>query len=98
MAVSRVFGRTSTTVDTFSWTAIVAPISGGRVVLQPDPAGGQVKFRTNDGVASTEFTLNAGIQKTYDLAGEPRLGFTAGEIVCWAQAVTGTGPVLADWS
>jgi hypothetical protein len=100
MGVVRSVARSATTIDTVSWTAITAPIHGNRVVLTPRAGTAAVKFRTNDGSAATEFTVNAGIQKMYDMPssdGRP-FGFTSDETVIYAQAVSGTGPVDADWS
>lgn len=99
MGAVRSIARSATTIDSVSWTAITAPINGNRVTLTPRAAGGAVKFRTNDGSAATEFTVNGGVQKTFDvLAAHGRLGFVSGETVIYAQAVSGTGPVDADWS
>lgn len=98
MAISRAIGRTSTAVDTFSWTPIVAPVNGTQLVLQASPAGGAIKFRTDTGLSSAEFTLKPGIAKNYDLIHDRQHGFAISEAVMWAQAVAGTGPVLADWS
>lgn len=96
MGAVRSLARSQTTVDTVTWTAIVAPVVGNHVTLV---AATDMKYRTNDGSSLTEFTLNAGVEKRFDLTGRDRAsGFIPGETVVFAQAVAGTGPVLADWS
>lgn len=99
MSAVRALARSATTIDTITWTALVAPIYGNKLTVTPRAAGGAVKLRTNDADSGTEFTVNAGIQKSYDIpVGYHHFGFLPGETVLYAQAVSGTGPVDVDWS
>jgi hypothetical protein len=103
MGAVRALARTQTTIDTISWTPIVSPIYGNRIIVTPRAAGGNVKFRTNDADSSTERTVNAGISVTFEtrLGRHPAgsaFGFVPAETVLYAKAVTGVGPVDVDWS
>lgn len=98
MASARSLARSTTVVDSVSWTAIAAPIYGNFVVLTPAPLEDSVKFRTTDSDANTEFTLQAGVQKAFNIPAGATYGFVPGETVIYAQATSGTQVVYADWS
>ncbi|MBZ5662596.1 MAG: hypothetical protein LAO08_19505 [Acidobacteriia bacterium] len=87
------------TVDTVSWTAIVAPIDCMGVAIK-NSAPVNLLIRTDSGDATTQDTIPAGSIETISVprhsAGVQDAGsgtrFFAGDTIAYLQAASGTGP------
>jgi hypothetical protein len=92
------------TVDTVSWTAVVAPVDCMAVSIK-NSALVDLKIRTDSGDATTQDTISAGSIETISA---PRHGsgvqdggsgtrFYAGDTIGYLQAASGTGPALVTF-
>lgn len=96
-----------TTIDSVTWTAIVAPFACSRVMLRTKDTSNDLKVRTDQADANTEETVPAGVY--WQLPGETsefilrhdqlrRIPlWKLGDTVCYVQAAAGTGPVIANF-
>lgn len=101
MAAPVTYKRRRVTIDTVTWTAITASIDCNRIVAQN---GGEsnVKFRTDPADANTESLPVS--PDAYEnlicadargpLAEDRFFRFLAGTTYLYAQAVSGTGPII----
>jgi hypothetical protein len=99
MASNPNYVKKQLTVDTVSWTAIVAPIDCMGVGIK-NSAVVDLRIRTDSGDATTQDTIPAGSVETISA---PRHGgglqdggsgtrFYAGDTIAYLQAASGTGP------
>jgi hypothetical protein len=92
------------TVDTVSWTAIVAPVDCMAVSIK-NSVFVDLKIRTDSGDATTQDTISAGSIETIAaprhagniLDGGSGTRFYAGDTVGYLQAASGTGPALVTF-
>lgn len=95
------------TIDSSSWTPLIAPFNCSRVMLRTADLSNDVKIRTTDTDANTEETIPAGVY--FRLDGEtPEFIWRnnqsrsihlweTGDVICYLQATAGTGPVVAGF-
>lgn len=89
------------TVDTVSWTAIVAPIDCMGVAIK-NSALVDLRLRTDSGDATTQDTIPAGSIETIAAPrhnssvqdGGSGTRFYAGDTIAYLQSASGTGPAL----
>jgi hypothetical protein len=104
MASNPNYVKKQITVDTVSWTAIVAPIDCMGVAIKNSVLV-DMKIRTDSADATTQDTISAGSIETISA---PRHGFGvldsasgsrfyAGDTIGFLQAASGTGPVLVTF-
>ena len=101
MASNPNYVKKQLTVDTVSWTAIVAPIDCMGVAIK-NLALVDLRIRTDSADATTQDTISAGSIET--IAAPRRtsnvqdsgsgMRFYAGDTIAYLQAVSGTGPAL----
>lgn len=84
------------TLDTVTWTPITAPIACSFVVLHNEGAA-NIYLRSDDGDATTQKTLNPGVQEILSSGGDNRYRFNANDVVLYAQTVSGTGPLRVSF-
>ena len=92
------------TVDTVSWTAIVAPVDCMAVSIK-NAALIDLKIRTDSGDATTQDTISAGSIETIAAPrhssgvqdGGSGARFYAGDTIGYLQAASGTGPALVTF-
>jgi hypothetical protein len=92
------------TVDTVSWTAVVAPFDSMAVSIKNSVLV-DLKIRTDSGDATTQDTISAGSIET--IAAPRHAGnvldagsgtrFYAGDTIAFLQAASGTGPALVTF-
>jgi hypothetical protein len=101
MASNPNYVKMQLTLDTVSWTAIVAPVDCMGVSIK-NSALVNLFIRTDSGDATTQDTISAGSVETVS---GPRhnasaqnsgtgIRFYAGDTVAYLQAASGTGPAL----
>jgi hypothetical protein len=91
-------------IDTVSWTPVVAAIDCMGVAIK-NTAAADIKIRTDSADGNTEDLIPAGNQdgvmvgRFGDTPATSRSGprFFSGETVAFLQAVSGTGPALATF-
>jgi len=99
MASNPNYVKKQLTVDTVSWTAIIAPIDCMGVAIR-NSALVNLSIRTDSGDATTQDTIPAG---SVEVISTPRhsggvqdsgsgVRFCAGDTVAYLQAASGTGP------
>ena len=101
MASNPNFVKKQLTVDTVSWTAIVAPIDCNGVGIK-NSALVDLRIRTDSADATTQDTIAAGSIETISAPrhssaiqdGGSGMRFYAGDTIAYLQAVSGTGPAL----
>ena len=101
MASNPNYVKKQLTVDTVSWTAIVAPVDCMGVSIK-NSALVNLLVRTDSGDATTQDTISAGsveiISTSRHAAGVQDSGsgtrFYAGDTIAFLQAASGTGPAL----
>lgn len=101
MASNPNYVKKQLSVDTVSWTPVIAPIDCMSVSLK-NSALADLKIRTDSGDASTQDTIPAGSAESVisprhnsrllDSGSGPR--FLAGDTIAYLQAASGTGPAL----
>jgi len=87
------------TVDTVSWTAIVAPIDCMGVAIE-NSALVVLRIRTDSADSTTQDTISAGSVETISAPrhasglqdGGSGMRFYAGDTIAYLQAASGTGP------
>jgi hypothetical protein len=92
-------------VDTVSWTPIVAPIDCMGVMLKNSNIGAGVKTRTDSADPATQDYIPAGFSESVtvsrhgDTVRDAGSGarFLAGDTLIYCQADSGTGPVVATF-
>lgn len=92
------------TVDTVSWTAVVAPVDCMAVSIKNSVLV-DLKVRTDSGDATTQDTISAGSIETISAPrhasgvqdGGSGTRFYAGDTIGYLQAASGTGPALATF-
>ena len=92
------------TVDTVSWTAIVAPVDCMAVSIKNSTLI-DLKIRTDSGDATTQDTISAGSIETIAAPrhssgvqdGGSGARFLAGDTIGYLQAASGTGPALVTF-
>ncbi len=93
---SNFYAKRKLTIDTVTWTAVVAPIDCDSLAMRNDTAS--TKIRTDSADPNTEDTIGAGVQEgiiapIHEPAPFP-VRFKNGDTICYLQAVSGTGPVI----
>lgn len=83
-----------TTVDTVTWTAITAPASCRGVSIKNSDSAVAFKIRSDAASASSEDTIPAGSQEVISAAEHGSLRFQLGDVICYVQAASGTGPII----
>lgn len=104
MASNPNYVKQQLTVDTVSWTAIVAPVDCMGVSIK-NSALVNLLIRTDSGDATTQDTIAAGSIETVSAprhnAGVQDSGsglrFHAGDTIAFLQAASGTGPALLTY-
>jgi hypothetical protein len=99
MASNPNYVKKQLTIDTVSWTAIVAPIDCMGVAIK-NPALVDLRIRTDSADATTQDTISAGSVETISVPrhasgvqdGGSGVRFYAGDTIAYLQAVSGTGP------
>lgn len=89
------------TVDTVSWTAVVAPVDCMAVSIKNSVLV-DLRIRTDSGDATTQDTISAGSIETISAPRHPDgvqdagsgTRFYAGDTIGYLQAASGTGPAL----
>jgi hypothetical protein len=92
---SSVFAIRAISVDSASWTPVIAPIACNTWSIRPDAA---VKIRTDPNDATTEDTIQQGLQDvllTHPISGTK---FPQGTIFAHLQAVTGSTVVRVQFA
>jgi hypothetical protein len=98
------FVKKQISVDTVSWTAVVAPVDCMGVSIK-NSALIDLKIRTDSGDATTQDTISAGSIETVSAArhaggvqdGGSGARFFAGDTVGYLQAASGTGPAVVTF-
>jgi hypothetical protein len=98
------FMKKQISVDTVSWTAVVAPVDCMAVSIK-NSALIDLRIRTDSGDATTQDTISAGSIETISAprhaSGVQDSGsgarFYAGDTVAYLQAASGTGPALVTF-
>jgi len=101
MASNPNFVKKQLTVDTVSWTAIVAPIDCNGVGIKNSELV-DLLIRTDAADATTQDTISAGSIETISAPrhsggvqdGGSGMRFYAGDTIAYLQAISGTGPAL----
>jgi hypothetical protein len=99
MASNPNYVKKQLTVDTVSWTAIIAPIDCMGVAIK-NSAPVNLSIRTDSGDAATQDTIPAGSIETISVPrhsggvqdGGSGTRFFAGDTIAFLQAASGTGP------
>lgn len=104
MASNPNYVKKQISVDTVSWTAVVAPVDCMAVSIK-NSALIDLRIRTDSGDSTTQDTISAGsIEAIYsprhsggvqDVASGSR--FYAGDTIAYLQAASGTGPALVTF-
>jgi hypothetical protein len=98
------FVKKQITVDTVSWTAVVAPVDCMAVSIKNSVLV-DLRIRTDSGDATTQDTISAGSIETISAPRHPGgvqdggagTRFYAGDTIAYLQAASGTGPALATF-
>jgi hypothetical protein len=98
------FVKKQISVDTISWTAVVAPVDCMGVSIK-NSALIDLKIRTDSGDATTQDTISAGSIETVASArhasgvqdGGSGSRFFAGDTIAYLQAASGTGPAMVTF-
>jgi hypothetical protein len=98
------FVKKQITVDTVSWTAVVAPVDCMAVSIKNSVLV-DLRIRTDSGDATTQDTIFAGSIETISAPRHPGgvqdggagTRFYAGDTIAYLQAASGTGPALATF-
>ncbi len=90
------YAKRKLSIDTVTWTAVATPIDCDSLAIRND--SGATKIRTDSADPNTEDTIAAGVQEgivapIHEPAPFP-VRFKTGDIICYLQAVSGTGPVI----
>lgn len=95
------------TIDSVSWTPLVAPFGCSRVQFRTADPANDLKVRTTPTDADTEETIPAGVYYLINVASSESMWvhnqtrshhlWKAGDTICYLQAVAGTGPVVAGF-
>ncbi len=104
MASNPNFVKKQITVDTVSWTAIVAPVDCMGVSIK-NSALVNLLIRTDSADATTQDTISAGSIETISAPrhaagvqdGGSGTRFYAGDTIAYLQAASGTGPALLTY-
>jgi hypothetical protein len=104
MASNPNFVKKQITVDTVSWTAVVAPVDCMAVSIK-NSAFVDLRIRTDSGDATTQDTISAGSIETVSATrhssgvqdGGSGSRFYAGDTIAYLQAASGTGPALVTF-
>ena len=99
MASNPNYVKKQLTIDTVSWTAIVAPIDCMGVAIK-NSALVDLRIRTDSADATTQDTISAGSVETISVPRHPAgvqdggsgTRFYAGDTIAYLQAASGTGP------
>jgi hypothetical protein len=98
------FVKKQISVDTVSWTAVVAPVDCMGVSIK-NSALIDLRIRTDSGDATTQDTISAGSIETVAAPrhasgvqdGGSGSRFFAGDTIAFLQAASGTGPALVTY-
>jgi hypothetical protein len=98
------FVKKQISVDTVSWTAVVAPVDCMGVSIK-NSALIDLRIRTDSGDATTQDTISAGSIETVSAArhasgvqdGGSGSRFIAGDTIAYLQAASGTGPAVVTF-
>ena len=98
------FVKKQITVDTVSWTAVVAPVDCMAVSIKNSVLV-DLRIRTDSGDATTQDTISAGSIETIAAPRHPGgvqdggagTRFYAGDTIAYLQAASGTGPALVTY-
>jgi len=98
------FVKKQITVDTVSWTAVVAPVDCMAVSIKNSVLV-DLRIRTDSGDATTQDTISAGSIETIAAPrhadgvqdGGSGTRFYAGDTIAYLQAASGTGPALVTF-
>jgi hypothetical protein len=101
MASNPNYVKKQITVDTVSWTAIVAPVDCMGVSIK-NSAFVDLRIRTDSADSATQDTISAGSIETISAPrhsasvqdGGSGTRFCAGDNIAYLQAASGTGPAL----
>lgn len=86
------------TLDTLSWTPITVPFNCTQCSIENGDPTNNIKIRTSSGDSTTERTLTPrALQIISAATGSLHTAFTVGDVICYAQAVAGTGPAIVDF-
>jgi hypothetical protein len=104
MASNPNFVKKQITVDTVSWTAILAPVDCMAVSIK-NSVYVDLRIRTDSGDATTQDTISAGSIETVSATrhsggvqdGGSGSRFYAGDTIAYLQAASGTGPALVTF-
>jgi hypothetical protein len=104
MASNPNFVKKQISVDTVSWTAVVAPCDCMGVSIK-NSVFVDLKVRTDSGDAATQDTISAGSIETVAAPrhsggvqdGGSGTRFLAGDTIAFLQAASGTGPALVTF-
>ncbi|MGH9776555.1 MAG: hypothetical protein ACRD50_16610 [Candidatus Acidiferrales bacterium] len=104
MASNPSYVKKQIAVDTVSWTPLIAPIDCMGVGIK-NSVSVNLLIRTDASDATTQDTIPAGNQEGLMVSRHPgpihdsQIGprFRAGDTICFLQASSGTGPVLATF-
>jgi hypothetical protein len=104
MASNPNYVKKQISVDTVTWTAVVAPVDCMAVSIK-NSVGVDLYVRTDSADATTQDTIYAGSIET--IAAQRHSGvlqdggsgtrFYAGDIIAYLQAASGTGPALLTY-
>lgn len=86
------------TVDSVTWTAVVAAADCRGVGLKNSDSGNGFKIRTDQGLAASEDSIPANSQEVISAAVSDWSRFKYGEIICYVQANAGTGPMICTFA
>jgi hypothetical protein len=101
MASNPNYVKKQITLDTVSWTAVVAPVDCMAVSIK-NSALVDLRIRTDSGDATTQDTISAGSVETVSAPRHPGgvqdggsgTRFYAGDAIAYLQVASGTGPAL----
>lgn len=87
------------TLDTVSWAPITVLFNCTQCSVENGDDTNSIKIRTASGDSATERTLIPKAQQLISAAtGSLHTAFTVGDVICYAQAVAGTGPAIVDFT